>query len=102
MSDKYTDEELEAIKAYEGKVNIIKRGQSAIPVEGKSWLEGTASFHRRNSRIQKFAISKERDEIIREMTAINSTISEIARQTGLSRESVKARIKRLKIKGYEV
>lgn len=101
MADKLTEEELAAIAAFKGEVQIVKRGKSAIPVEGKTWLEGLSGFHRRNNRLRKFERSKERDEMIVEMARQKASIEEMQQATDLDRESVMLRIKRLKIEGYD-
>lgn len=101
MADKLTEEELAAIAAFKGKVQIVKRGKSAIPIEGKTWLEGLSDFHRRNTRLRKFERSKERDDMIVDMAREKASIEEMQQATGLDRESVMQRIKRLKIEGYD-
>lgn len=101
MADKLTEEELAAIAAFKGEVQIVKRGKSAIPIEGKTWLEGLSGFHRRNNRLRKFERSKERDEMIVEMARQKASVEEMQQATDLDRESVMLRIKRLKIEGYD-
>ena len=97
MADELSEEELEAIESYDGPVHKIARGRSGVPVNSVAWLEGNKSHFRKYNRIQKFVISKERDDTIREMVKSHSTISEMSRVTGLPRKSVKARIERMKL-----
>jgi len=97
MADELSEEEREAIEAYNGPIQKISRGRSGVPLESVAWLEGNKSHFRKYNRIQKFVISKERDDTIREMVKNHSTISEMSRVTGLPRKSVKARIERMKL-----
>lgn len=95
MADRYTQEEMDAIAAFDGEIQKVPRGKSAVSIEGRSWLEGASAFRRRADRINKFALSRERDDTIRKMLKGKATISDMASATGLTRKAVKRRIERL-------
>lgn len=97
MADILSEEEIEAIAAYDGPVQYIRRGKSGIPLDSVSWMEGNRRYYHKVMREKKFVLSRERDEIIREMHAEGKTISDMARATGLTRKSVKARLERMKL-----
>lgn len=95
----YREEDQEAIRNYRGDITKAPTGRSAYnDKDAFSWKETQSRSMRIKNRLRKFELSKERDQKIMTMFKAGYTISEMARETGLTRESVKSRIKRLKLK----